>query len=430
MNQFSRHNSELKAIIEQYASNNSNDIELVDLVDLDSIDEVLRAELSIEEMREAGSFFTGQSLSYTLIQNLENVSDDSKIIDPTCGAGNLLIAASRNLEISPTLSQTMQRWGEVLYGYDIHHSFIESAKLRIIIDALSRGCILDYSIEEALSDLKNIKVKDFFNVQASDLSEITHAVINPPFTTMRAPRNQLWNGGNITTSALIFYDLLNKLPTHCHFSAILPDVLRSGSRYQKLRQIISKKSRSYCQLWGEFNKKTQIDVFVISGVLKDSNAATDWLDSHDYNYSIRDFYDVHVGSVVPHRDSFTGQSHPYLHGRNSPAWEEISDSNENILYSGKLFTPPFVIIKRTSSPKSKKRLIPSLVTINQPCAIENHLIVILPKSKKLSDCIKLLENIKSDEVNKFINHRIRLRHLTVKSIKDIPIVNSKYLPMS
>ena len=64
MNQLFQHNNDLKDIIE-----NGHIEVLKSAVDLDSIDLVLREYLSLEEMREAGSFFTGQNLATKLIKS-------------------------------------------------------------------------------------------------------------------------------------------------------------------------------------------------------------------------------------------------------------------------------------------------------------------------------------------------------------------------
>ena len=59
--------------------------------------------------------------------------------------------------------------------------------------------------------------------------------------------------------------------------------------------------------------------------------------------------------------------------------------------------------------------------MNEYIAVENHMIIASPKSGKVEDCIALLNILKSRETNDFLNNRIRLRHLTVSAIKDIPI---------
>ncbi|WP_227501410.1 hypothetical protein [Acinetobacter baumannii] len=59
MNQLINHNNSLRNTIER------TDLTLLDAaIDLDSIDLVLRECLTIEEMREAGSFFTWSNFGY------------------------------------------------------------------------------------------------------------------------------------------------------------------------------------------------------------------------------------------------------------------------------------------------------------------------------------------------------------------------------
>jgi len=116
------------------------------IVDLDTIDGVLRQCLSIQEMREAGSFFTGQTLATEAVDTLQYpISADSVVLDPNCGAGNLLIECSRKLKLEPTLSETLKLWGRILRGYDIHAHFIEATKIRLAIEAVNRGAIVDCS---------------------------------------------------------------------------------------------------------------------------------------------------------------------------------------------------------------------------------------------------------------------------------------------
>ncbi|MCP6048498.1 SAM-dependent DNA methyltransferase, partial [Klebsiella pneumoniae] len=70
------------------------------------------------------------------------------------------MACSRRFSIYPTLTQTLSIWGQQLKGFDLYEIFVESAKLRIIIDALNRGAKKDCDIDIALTLLPNIKVKN------------------------------------------------------------------------------------------------------------------------------------------------------------------------------------------------------------------------------------------------------------------------------
>ena len=67
------------------------------LVDLDNIDSVLRGLLTIEEMREAGSFFTGQELAERALSRLSAITSSSIVLDPTCGSGSSAIACKKQL---------------------------------------------------------------------------------------------------------------------------------------------------------------------------------------------------------------------------------------------------------------------------------------------------------------------------------------------
>ncbi len=137
------YNQNLKKIITDLESE-----DLSALINLDSIDSVLRRVLTKEEMKEAGCFFTGQKLSDFLVDNLgQEISKESIILDPTCGAGNLLISCSRKLPVYSSLSTTLKLWGHALRGFDTQQSFIDSAKLRLIIEAINRGAKKDCSIE-------------------------------------------------------------------------------------------------------------------------------------------------------------------------------------------------------------------------------------------------------------------------------------------
>ena len=147
MNQLSIHNQNLRYLID-----NAPPESIKSIVDLDSIDTVLRQCLPLEQMREAGSFFTGQMLATEAINSFERaLTLNSRVLDPTCGAGNLLIECSRRLGVRDTLSETLEEWGEILWGFDIHESFIEATKLRLIIEALNRGVQKNCSIEQATS---------------------------------------------------------------------------------------------------------------------------------------------------------------------------------------------------------------------------------------------------------------------------------------
>ncbi|QIF95940.1 SAM-dependent DNA methyltransferase [Proteus vulgaris] len=396
---------------------------LKDMVDLDSIDSELREYLSIKEMRESGIFFTGSKLAISTVSSFrEPITFDSVVLDPTCGAGNLLIACSRQLGVESTLSQTLVKWRKVLRGYDIHQSLVDMTKLRIIVEILCRGVYKDCSIHDALLFLDNVICRNALTLSENELSEVTHVIFNPPFFNSPSPRKNYWKTGNVNIAGVIFDFYLRLLPLKCQVSAILPDVLRSGTRYTDFREFVSRSLQAKCKIWGRFNLKTDVDVFVLSGtIVNNSEQDIKWYKEIEKSSKLSDRYDVRVGPLVPYRDPDEGYEYPYFYPKNCPTWGVVKMNTEVRRFKGTVLKAPFVLVKRTSSPSDKFRAAATLVNIKGFVAVENHMIVITPKSGKLEECKKLMKILKSQSTNNFLNDRARMRHLTVSIIKDIPI---------
>lgn len=421
MNQLYKHNNSLKSLFSSLSSG-SVVADLRNQVNLDCIDRVLREALSIEDMRQAGSFFTGDELATEAVNGFTSaITPDSAVLDPTCGAGNLLIACSRKLPIENSLTATLKKWGNVLYGYDLYDSFVEATKLRIILEAIHRGATPDCSLEDAASLLDNIRVTDATEITSEELLDITHLIMNPPFSMWEMKDSKNWNAGIVNAAAVIFEHYLDRLPPRCQVSAILPEVLRSGTRYEKLRRYTSDRLTGTVQLKGQFNSKTDVDVFTLQGVLTGSNKSIDWRTSGRTAESVlNDYFEVSVGPLVAYRSPEEGELHPYIHSKNLPQWEIVEEFTEHRRFTGRVVTPPFVVIRRTSRPSSKYRALGTIISGNTPIAVENHLIIIKPRSNTLTDCERLTETLMSENTNGFLNERIRCRHLTVGAVKEIP----------
>ncbi|WP_345853457.1 restriction endonuclease subunit S [Shewanella algae] len=421
MNSLLKHNAILRA---QFTNPNASLIK--SLLDLDTIDLILRELLTIEEMREAGSFFTGQKLATKAISSLQKpITFSSVILDPTCGAGNLLIECSRKLGVESTLSQTLQLWGRVLWGFDIHVHFVEAAKLRLVIEALNRGVIQDCDLEEACGLLPNIMVRDAMSIESEHLITVTHLIMNPPFTIWPSPKNNYWKDGKVNAAGIVMDKILRHIPKGCCFCAILPDVLRSGSRYNGFRDFVSSYTDSSVEIWGRFNRKTDVDVFLLYGKVNKSSKLTQWHKSKCESTCVSDFFDVRTGPLVSYREPKEGNEYPYIYPKNSPQWETITKVTDSRQFKGLVIESPFIVIKRTSSPSDKYRASASIVNLKEPVAVENHMIVVKPKDGKISTCRALLGKLKSQQVNDFLNERIRVRHLTVGVVKEIPFCKDK-----
>src|SRR5205085_9704707 len=87
---------------------------------------------------------------------------------------------------------------------------------------------------------------------------------------------------------------------------------------------------------------------------------------------LKDNATVYVGSVVPHRHREVGPRVPYINAKSLPAWGRICSVQDRRRFTGTLFSPPFVAVRRTSSPHDGARGIGSIVATKTPVSMENH----------------------------------------------------------
>ncbi|ELR8553923.1 N-6 DNA methylase, partial [Vibrio vulnificus] len=334
MNTLKSHNAAMRKLLLS-----SDRAELQSLVDLDDIDSVLRELLTIEEMREAGSFFTGQELATAAVNLLPAITSRSVVLDPTCGAGNLLIEASRQLGVKSTLSETLLVWGQVLHGFDLHLHFVEATRLRIVIEALNRGVEQDCDLDEAFELLPHIYVRDALDIIQQDLEHVTHVLMNPPFTIWPSPKENYWKEGKVNAAGIVFDKYLRVLPEHSYISAILPDVLRSGSRYNEFRQFTSASMQAEIKIWGRFNNKTDVDVFLLSGVVGENYQAAVWHNAENAESTIADLFSVRTGPLVAYRDPEEGPEYPYFYPKICPQWKLVREATEKRRFTGKVLKP-------------------------------------------------------------------------------------------
>jgi hypothetical protein len=385
----------------------------------------LKRLIPIEIRKRGGLFFTSNVLAERIADLLTpHLQRGSKVLDPACGAGNLLVACSRHIPIGQNLKQTLALWSKLIYGYDFHIEFIRTTRLRLILLALS---LHPDEIENACNlepdqIFTGLKVKDALTQERLDPD--TCIVINPPFGYIEAPAGCAWAKGKIQVAALFLERFLQYASEGQHVAAILPDVLRSGTRYRKWRTNISSLCRSIdIELAGRFDKDTDVDVFILHAMAANRNSiCRQWpmRCSPVDDYTVSDFFDVHVGPVVPHRDPIMGPRLPYIHVRTMPAWQTIEVILEYRRYVGTVYRPPFLVIRRTSSPGDKHRCVATIVNTQSPVAVENHLLVLLPHDGSLQSCEQLLMILKSPQTDEWLNIRTRCRHLTVSAIRELP----------
>jgi len=390
------------------------------------LNRLVRDSFSIDELRKDGIYFTGDDLAKHAANFIKkDLSLKSRVLDPACGGGNLLIAISKHLPVKKHLKSTLEAWSKVLYGLDLNLRFINIAKKRIVFEAIMRGVVVDIdSVDEAAALLKHINTGNGIE-DVSNCKELTHVIMNPPYNNIKNSFSDLWGTNSLVNSAAVFTKLyIENITPDTQFVAILPEVLRSGNRYIGWRNNIQSILRGRAVLKGKFDSKTDVDVFVLTGrKIAKNTKKIQWVDEYisPLKYIVSDYFNVSVGAVVAYRDKLEGESSPFIYPKNVEPWKKCIPRSERRRFKGRLVKPPFVVIRRTSSPSDSNRAVASVISGKEKVAVENHFIICSPKSGSLKDCLDLLENCKSSVTNEYLNNYIRCRHLTVSAVKTIPL---------
>lgn len=399
------------------------------LIDLDAIkqeEEYLLSFMGAAQRKRQGVFFTPDELAKLAVSKMDSLSTNCAIFDPACGTGNLLVEVADRFDASGSLSDCLVRWNKKIYGLDINQEFICLAKKKIVCLAISKGALPTggITLAEALLLLSNIKVGDFLVEYQSYKGVVSDVVMNPPFCPVDTPAGIKWTSGKSNAAALFMAYAINILPIGGRVLGILPDVLKSGSRYEAWRREVVTPVNPIVEDFGSFQKDVQIDVFILSGVktLDVTSTVIGTINESPVNCQIlADEFHVSVGPVVPHRDPLIGVEAPFAHAKILPPWSTVSTLAERIVHSGRKISCPFVAVRRTSSPKDKYRVVGTIINCEEAVAVENHIIAVRPNNGTLEACISLLDYFKSSAVNDYINTKIRCRHLTVGVIKGLPI---------
>lgn len=388
----------------------------------------LRRLVDLASRRADGAFFTGSKLAQRLVANAPAaVSKADLFFDPACGAGDLLLAGARRLPvIKSSLRKTLSAWGQRIAGMDKHPHFIRATRARLAILAISQGAKPDLdATEELLNLLPLLAVGDA--LIPSDLTKsVDWVLLNPPFQSMPVPSDCSWATGSITAAALFLAHVTNAAGKNTTISAILPDVLRSGSRYRAWREAITSQTEvQKLRRYGVFDTSADIDVFLLHLAKGEKRTGTPWLrcpaSSPRNIKTVGDAFAVHVGPVVPHRHKEQGTESPFIHAKSLPRWEEFAPGVETRRSAGRLFMPPFLAIRRTSRTGDIKRAVATIITGTKPVAVENHLVVVAPNDGNLATCRALMRSLKSPKTDEWLNRRICCRHLTVGAVARIPL---------
>lgn len=397
------------------------------------LSKTLRKVVKLNILQQYGAFFTGEVMADALLDDIESHEiPHMGVYDAACGGGNLLLAYARRLDIKPTLHKTISHWETIIRGTDIHAELARATKARLVLLAAIKG-MDKYGTRFLRDGMVNVQESFPLIAQANSLTNnwpsAALIILNPPFNLAPVSKDCRWATGRASQAALFMEKCLQEAAPGTLIKAILPDVLRSGSRYRKWRMLIEAYADvKYLKVLGQFDPQTNVEVFAITmEAAKPGNRPSfNWVAAPEVSgATIGDTCTVQVGRVVPHRDAEEGPEYPYFDVNNLPKWQTVEPSESRRQFAGSTFQPPFVLIRRNSRATDAFRATATLVkpnpaAPNERIAVENHLVVVRPTSGQLADNEKLLSNFRDSRTNDWLNQHIRCRHLTVSAIQSIP----------
>ena len=378
-----------------------------------------RQAVGLADRRNAGTFFSGPAIATRLADLLgSEVGEHSLVVDPTCGMGDLLLAYADRLPLASSLSATIAAWSKVLGGLDLREDLVRMTKVRLVMLARARGGF--GGLVDAIDDIFPLIQVGSALADSPILAEADGFLFNPPFGQTTPAVGPAWSAGQINAAALFLDALLDGANELRPIAAVLPEVLRGGSRYGRFRDhLIRKGLGGTFQSLGRFDAWTDVDVFVT--LLKPSNTGALWTDyAQPAQVTVGSNFVIRVGTVVPHRHELAGPDRAYLCAKTTPAWDKGFKPTASRPFSGTVFKPPFVVVRRTSSPSDRQRAVGTLIVGDDEVAVENHLLVAKPMRDGIDACRKLLHLLRAPETSEHLNRVLRCRHLTTGAVADIP----------
>lgn len=381
----------------------------------------IRRRAALDWRRKAGVFFTARPLASRLLAGI-SLPSSLEIADAACGGGDLLLAAARKLPTESTAIDTLRTWGERLRGRDLNPELIRATRIRLALLASERVGASWPEGESVLAEiLPEVRVGDGLEM-AFDKPALQ--LLNPPFGSVTASKS--WASGQIPRAALFALEVLKKAPAGSLVRFLLPDVLRSGTHSAQWRnEVETRLGEGRVSVVGRFDAWTDVDVFILRGERADEGSDISWWPRARAE-RIADHFDVHVGTVVPHRDPNAGSLRPYITASELPVRREFHAGKPTRRYPGPGFEPPFVAVRRTSRPATAaaRRLVWTIIKADCPVLVENHLLVCRPHDGTLRSCRALAATLDSDQVTFWLDRRIRCRHLTVGALGQAPYAPS------
>lgn len=385
--------------------------------------------VSVPIRRKHGAFFTDEVTAQFAARFLRReIGKGAVVCDPACGAGDLLLACTDYMSPSRDLRSTLHDWSRRLVGWDLEQSFVDACQLRLGLKCIERS---QSSLHVSARDpdlFPRILCQDGL-APCPTLGKVDAVVMNPPYTTLRASKENTWGQGTINASALFLDRVVTQISPGTKIVAVLPDVLRSGTSYSKWRDQVSQEIEvTKTVTLQRFDPTTDVHVFVLVARKRKTKSRAqgnaNWLSSRSKSKveesSVGDLFDVSVGPVVEYREPNLGPWLLYLTARDLPMWTQVANDFKSRRFRGRRTKAPFVVVRRTSRPEDQHRAVATIIGGRAEYAVENHLMILEPKDGKLRTCRMLVDVLKRPETSTHLNHVIRCRHLTVSAIKSIP----------
>jgi hypothetical protein len=386
----------------------------------------LRKLVPLSVRRKKGAFFTGSSLAGLAVEGFtDTLSASSVVADPACGAGDLLLAAATALADAGHDSDLDSR----LLGRDLQPAFVAAARLRLLL-AESAGFFQANPSASPSTDVRFPGVSVGSGLRWTDgIVQASHILLNPPFNKMAAPRGCSWGSGAVSGAAVFLEAVLRRTASGGRVQAILPEVLRGGALYGRWRREIEKLADVRdVSSHGRFDSHTDVDVFILSAHVvegrpsspEDPPRGARWLERTSTGLTVGDLFSLSVGAVVNNRDPHDGPHRPYAVALELPMWSTTTQIARRRRFAGRLHRSPFVLVRRTSSPADSGRARATLVDVDDLVAVDNHLIVLEPMDGGLATCKTLMNVLRTQNTNNWLNSRIRCRHLTIDALSNVP----------
>jgi hypothetical protein len=395
--------------------------------------ERLRRDIPLHSRRNYSTFFTSTSLRTRLVTPYRRrISAGATVLDPACGIGDLLLAAQELLPRRWSVINRRQHIASHFYGRDLVNVLVDIARDRLTLATMM-----------AAKDMKHDRQFAFSNIRTGDgLHETVPyfttdlVLLNPPFGRRVLPSSETWGEGLTSEAAPFTLEVLRRVRPGAYVAAILPDVLRSGTRYGRWRDHVERVAEiKRVEVVGLFDPWTDVDVFIahfrrlVNNQHRKVSSRMVWNPNINPALTTRTLghlAQVAIGDVVPHRHPEEGPEVPYLTVHSVPPGVRLLSAPQR-RFSGRLHKAPFIVVRRTSAPTrgSGPRLEGSIVDPSLgEVAVENHLIVIKPISGGVAECEKLCQQLSAPSVTSWLNARIRTRHLTKSALLELPLLNS------